>query len=148
MAKKAAKKVAKKAPARKTAKKAPARKTAKKVIDPNKKYNFIEDVQDRVTEIATVARDGSIRIKRTDMKKALEEAFETAATMAAKGERVRFPVIGALSRKDVKAVKAGKYINPFTKEEAMRAARPASKKPRWSFPKGVKEVFSNKRNWK
>jgi hypothetical protein len=30
----------------------------------------------------------------------------------------------------------------------MIKARPESKKPRWSFPRSLKEVFSNKRNWK
>ena len=66
---------------------------------------------------------------------------------AAAGERVRFPVIGALARKDVKARKAGKGVNPFTGEAMMIKARPASKKPRWSFPKAVKEIYANKRNW-
>ncbi len=55
--------------------------------------------------------------------------------------------IGALVRKEVKARKAGKGVNPFTGEAIDVKARPASKKPRWSFPKSLKETFANKRNW-
>ena len=133
--------------AKKTAKKA-AKKTAKKARSSSaKKYTFLDDLHERVLEIAEVTKKGEIRIKRTDLKKSLEEAFETAAVHSAGGERVRFPVIGTLLRKEVKALKAGKYIDPFTKEEKMRKARPASKKPRWSFPKAAKEIFSNKKYW-
>ena len=70
-----------------------------------------------------------------------------AAKAAASGERIRFPVIGALVRKDVKARKSGKGVNPFTGEPMTIKARPASKKPRWSFPKSLKETFANKRYW-
>ena len=63
------------------------------------------------------------------------------------GERVRFPVIGALVRKEVKARKAGKGVNPFTGEAMDIKARPATKKPRWSFPRTLKETFSNKKHW-
>ena len=45
------------------------------------------------------------------------------------------------------ATKARKGTNPFTGEEMTIKARPASKKPRWSFPKAVKEIYANKRNW-
>ena len=82
-----------------------------------------------------------------DLKKLIENTFETAAVMAAGGERVRFPVIGALVRKEVKARKAGKGTNPFTGEPMDIKARPASKKPRWSFPRSLKDTFGNKRNW-
>jgi nucleoid DNA-binding protein len=47
----------------------------------------------------------------------------------------------------VAARKAGKGINRFTGEEIMVEARPASKKPRWSFPKALKDVFGNKKHW-
>jgi nucleoid DNA-binding protein len=56
-------------------------------------------------------------------------------------------VIGAIGRKEVKARKAGKGINPFTKEEMVIKARLASQKPRWGFPKALKETFANKKNW-
>jgi nucleoid DNA-binding protein len=55
--------------------------------------------------------------------------------------RVRFPEIGALASRDVKARKAGKGTNPFTGESIMLKARPATKKPRWSFPKAVREAY-------
>ena len=56
--------------------------------------------------------------------------------------RVRFPQIGALAWREVKARKAGKGTNPFTGESIMLKARPASKKPRWSFPKAVREAYT------
>jgi nucleoid DNA-binding protein len=77
----------------------------------------------------------------------LENAFSTGAKTAAGGERVRFPVIGTLVRKEVKARKAGKGVNPFTGEPMEIKARPATKKPRWSFPKSLKETFANKKYW-
>ena len=88
-----------------------------------------------------------MRIKRADLRNCLEQAFQNGARAAASGERVRFPVIGALVRKDVKARKAGKGVNPFTGEQMEIKARPASKKPRWSFPRSLKDTFGNKRNW-
>ena len=45
------------------------------------------------------------------------------------------------------ARKAGKGKNPFTGEEIMLKARPESRKPRWSFPRMVKETFASKKNW-
>ena len=99
------------------------------------------------SRIATVSRKGEIKIKRSELKNCIETAFQSGAKAAAGGERVRFPVIGALVRRDVKARKAGKGTNPFTGEEIMVKARPESKKPRWSFPKGMKETFANKKFW-
>ena len=111
------------------------------------KYSFINEVYEGVLKAAEVTRAGAVRIKRSDLKSALEGAFEKGAKAAASGERVRFPVIGALVRKDVQARKAGKGVNPFTNEPMTIKARPASKKPRWSFPKSLKETFSKKSNW-
>jgi nucleoid DNA-binding protein len=111
------------------------------------KYSFINEVYEGVTKIATVTRSGEVRVKRSDLKACIENAFMNGAKAAASGERIRFPVIGALVRKEVKARKSGKGTNPFTGEPMEIKARPASKKPRWSFPKGLKETFSNKRNW-
>lgn len=112
-----------------------------------KKFSLVDELNTRLTKSITVTRAGEARLKRTDLRKALEESFQAGVKAAAGGERVRFPVIGALARKDVKPRKAGKGVNPFTGEEMTIKARPASKKPRWSFPKAVKEFYANKRNW-
>lgn len=111
------------------------------------KFSFVNEVHQALLKSASVSRSGTVRIKRTDVKEALDSAFTSGAKAAAGGERARFPVIGALVRKDVKARKAGKGVNPFTGEEISIKARPASKKPRWSFPKSLKETFANKKNW-
>jgi len=112
-----------------------------------KKYSFINTIHEGVLKSAEATRKGTIRIKRSELKQVIENAFVQGARAAASGERVRFPVIGALVRKEVPARKAGMGRNPFTGEEVMRKARAASKKPRWSFPKNLKETFANKRNW-
>lgn len=113
----------------------------------SKKYSFVADVHERLLKAATVSRSGEVRLKRGDVKAAIETAFDQGARVAASGERVRFPVIGALVRKDVKARKGGKGVNPFTGEPTTIKPRPATKKPRWSFPKSLKETFSNKKYW-
>jgi nucleoid DNA-binding protein len=111
------------------------------------KYSFINEVQSGMLNCATVTRKGEVRIKRSELKACIEHAFEKGAKAAASGERVRFPVIGALVRKEVKARKSGKGVNPFTGEPMEIKARPATKKPRWSFPRALKDTFGNKRNW-
>ena len=111
------------------------------------KYSFINEVYESVLKCAEVTRKGEVRLKRADLKAAVENAFVSGAKAAASGERVRFPVIGALVRKEVKSRKSGKGTNPFTGEPMEIKARAASKKPRWSFPRGLKETFANKRNW-
>ena len=111
------------------------------------KYSFINEVYETVLGAAEVTRQGKIKLKRTDVKNAIESAFINGAKAAAGGERVRFPVIGALVRKEVKARKAGKGVNPFTGEPMEIKARPATKKPRWSFPRSLKDTFANKKNW-
>jgi nucleoid DNA-binding protein len=111
------------------------------------KYHFINQLHEQILKTVTTTKSGQIKLKRSDLKKVVENTFLAGAKAAASGERVRYPVIGALVRKDVQARKAGKGINPFTKEQITLKARPASKKPRWSFPKGLKETFSNKKNW-
>src|ERR1700760_875324 len=107
------------------------------------KYSFINEVYESVLQQAEVSRKGHVRIKRSDLKNTIEAAFVNGAKAAASGERVRFPVIGALVRKDVKARKSGKGVNPFTNEPMDIKARPATKKPRWSFPRSLKETFAN-----
>ena len=111
------------------------------------KYSFINEVYEGILKSAEVTRKGQVRIKRSDIKNVLETAFNSGAKAAASGERIRFPIIGSLVRKEVKARKSGKGVNPFTGEPMDIKARPASKKPRWSFPRSLKDTFANKRNW-
>lgn len=112
------------------------------------KYNFINELHENLVNAIQVTRNGTVKMKRSDLKNMIENAFATAAKQAAQGERVRFPVIGALVRKEVAAKKGGiKTTNPFTGEPMVTKARPATKKPRWSFPKNLKETFANKKNW-
>ena len=101
-----------------------------------------------LTELADVTRSGEVRLKKADVKRVLEEAFEEAARKAASGERVRIPFLGGLAMREVKPRKAGRGINPFTGEEVAVQARPASRKPRFSFTKAAKEVYADKKNWK
>ena len=122
-------------------------KTTKKATKKSGKFSFINEFHENVMKSTSVSKSGEIRLKRTDLKQAIENTFNAGIKHAATGERVRFPVIGAIGRKEVKARKAGKGINPFTKEPMMIKARPASQKPRWSFPKLIKETFANKKNW-
>jgi nucleoid DNA-binding protein len=112
------------------------------------KFNLMTEIHEALMKTATVTRNGTVKIKRTDVKNVIETTFANAAKLAAKGERIRFPVIGALVRKEVAAKKGGvKTTNPFTGEPMTTKARPATKKPRWSFPKTLKETFANKKNW-
>ncbi len=86
--------------------------------------------------------DKGMKVKKSELNAAVQDAFEAAIAAGARGMRVRFPQIGALASRDVKARKAGKGTNPFTGESIMLKARPASKKPRWSFPKAVREAYT------
>lgn len=83
-----------------------------------------------------------VKVKRSTLNEAVLDVFETAVKTAAGGQRVRFPVIGALAWREVKARKAGWGTNPFTGERIMLKARPASHKPRWSFSKWARETFA------
>jgi len=94
-----------------------------------------------------VTKKGTAKLPKAAVRDAVNKVLEAAAIAAAGGQRVRLPVIGALVRKDVKPRKAGKGVNPFTGEPMTIKARPASKKPRWSFPKSLKETFAKKKNW-
>lgn len=112
-----------------------------------KKFSLINEIHENIGRAATVTRTGEVKIKRSELKAIIEGAFEKGVKAAAGGERIRFPLIGALVRKEVAARKAGKGVNPFTGESMTIKARPATKKPRWSFPKSLKETFSNKKHW-
>ncbi len=111
------------------------------------KFSFINEIHEGLLKVASVTRKGEVRMKRSDVKAVLETAFNAGAKAAAGGERVRFPIVGTLVRKEVKARKSGKGVNPFTGEPMEIKARPATKKPRWSFPRGLKDTFANKRFW-
>jgi len=111
------------------------------------KYSFVNELHEKIVQSVEVSKRGEVKLKRTELKNAIENTFENGLRSAASGERVRFPVIGALVRRDVPARKAGKGVNPFTGQPMTIKARPASKKPRWSFPKSVREVFANKKYW-
>ncbi len=132
---------------KKSAAKTSAKKTTSKTAKKSGKFSMINDLHEAILNLATAGKTGQIKLKRADLKNAIETTFLTGAKKAASGERVRFPVIGVLARRDVKSRKAGKGVNPFTGEEIMVKARPESKKPRWSFPKAMKETFAEKKNW-
>jgi nucleoid DNA-binding protein len=125
-----------------------AKKKTKGTSSKSTKYNLINELHEGLLKATEVTRSGTVRLKRTELKALIENAFTTAAKRAAQGERVRFPVIGALVRKEVAAKKGGlKTTNPFTGEPMITKARPETKKPRWSFPKALKETFANKKHW-
>jgi|SRR6266851_8859980 len=96
---------------------------------------FVSLVHENLTE-------KGLKVKKSDLSVAVQDAFEAAIAAGARGMRVRFPQIGALAWREVKARKAGKGTNPFTGEAIMLKARPASRKPRWSFPKAVREAYT------
>jgi nucleoid DNA-binding protein len=128
-------------------KKAPAAKKKAAKITVPEKYSFVDEVYQGILEIAEVDRKGEVKIKKSELKGLLETAMEVGARAAVKGQRVKLPFIGTLTRKDVPARKAGKATNPFTGEPMVVKARPASMKPRWSFPKSMKDLFAEKKNW-
>lgn len=111
------------------------------------KFHFVNEIAEALPKIATVTRSGEVKFKRSEIRQMLEGTFMNAAKAAAAGERAKFPVIGTLVRREVKARKASMGKNPFTGEPMQIKARAASKKPRWSFPKTLKETFANKKFW-
>jgi nucleoid DNA-binding protein len=126
-----------------TASKGAKKTTAKK----GGKFSIINELHEAIMAIASASKNGQVKMKRSELKNVLENTFLNGAKIAASGQRVRFPVIGVLARRDVKSRKSGKGVNPFTGEEIMIKARPESKKPRWSFPKTLKETFGDKKHW-
>ena len=110
--------------------------------------SLVTKLHEEISASIEVTRKGEPRLKRAAVREIVDSVFEEVALRAARGERVRLPVIGALARKDVVARKAGKGINPFTKEPMKIKARAASKKPRWSFPKSLRTTFGKKANWR
>ncbi len=114
----------------------------------NKKFNFVDNLYEEILNKLQINAKGKIEFKKADLKKILETVFTDASREAAKGNKVKFPVIGILSMKDIPARKAGKQKNPFTGEMIDVPARPASRKPKWSFTKSLKQFFADKKNWK
>ena len=129
---------------KKTTKKSPAAKAKAS----NGKYSFLDSLHEGIVELASVNRKGEVVLKKSDLKQALEACLLEAAKAAARGEKVRLPVIGTLMMKHVAARKDGKILNRFTGEMVDVTARPASRKPRWSFPKSLKDLFADRNNWK
>jgi hypothetical protein len=80
-------------------------------------------------------------------KKSVNKVFEGLTDLIKKQLGPRGPgefvIPGLLKLKTVKkkAVPAGEYINPFTKEKAVRAAKPASKKVRATALKALKDLI-------
>ena len=110
--------------------------------------SLVSRLHEEIFASIEVTKKGDARLKRAAVREIVDSVLGEVALRAAKGERVRLPVIGALVRKDVVARKAGKGINPFTKEPMKIKARAASKKPRWSFPKSLRETFAKQSNWR
>jgi nucleoid DNA-binding protein len=97
---------------------------------------FVSLLHENLTE------NGAVKLKKSELNAAVQDVFEQAIAAGARGQRVRFPQIGALAWREVKARKAGKGVNPFTHEPMIVKARAASRKPRWSFPKSVREAYT------
>ena len=111
------------------------------------RFNLVNELYTAVLGTVTVTKKGEAKIKRSDLKAKLEEVMMEGAKRAIAGERVRIPVLGSLASKEVKARKAGKGTNPFTGEPMTIKARAASKKPRMSFNRALKDAYANKKNW-
>ncbi len=117
----AARKAAKKAPAKKAAKKAPAKAAA-----PAKKATALKDKMTKTQIMASIAESTGLTKKQVgDVMGELELLIERSIKKRAVGE---FTLPGLMKITTVKkpAVKARKGINPFTGEETMFKAKPAS----------------------
>ncbi len=114
----------------------------------NQRYSLLDDLHQKLLEKIKVNSKGKVELKKSDLKLVLEEVFTNVSKEAVRGNKVRFPVIGSLMMKVVPARKAGKQKNPFTGEMVNVPARPESRKPKWSFPKTLKDFFADKKNWK
>src|SRR5947207_14651273 len=95
---------------------------------------FVSLVYDNLTEKGQ-------KVKKSDLNWSVKDAFQAAITAGARGMRVRFPEIGALASRDVKAGDGVKGTNPFTGESIMLRARPASTTPRLPVPKAVRDAY-------
>lgn len=122
----AARKAAKKAPAKKApAKKAPAKKAAAKAA-PVKKVSAIRAKMTKTQVLTSIAESTGLNKKQVgDVLAELETLIEGSIKKRSVGE---FTLPGLMKITTVKkpAVKARKGINPFTGEETMFKAKPAS----------------------
>lgn len=121
-------KKAKKAPAKKAAakKKAPAKKAAAKKAAPAKAAPALRDKMTKTQIIASLAESTDLSKKQVgDVMAELETLIERSIKKRSVGE---FTLPGLMKITTVKkpAVKARKGINPFTGEETMFKAKPAS----------------------
>jgi nucleoid DNA-binding protein len=118
----ATRKAAKKAPAKKTAaKKAPAKAAA-----PAKKVATVKEKMTKTQILASLADSTGLTKKQVgDVLESLESLIEGSIRKRGVGE---FTLPGLMKITTVKkpAVKARKGINPFTGEETMFKAKPAS----------------------
>src|SRR5207249_3500722 len=67
--------------------------------------------------------DKGHKVKKADLSWAVKDAFEAAVAAGARGMRVRFPEIGALASRDVKARNAGKRARVGRGPGAARVGR-------------------------
>lgn len=119
----ATRKAAKKAPAKK---KAPARKAPAKAAAPAKKVPTIKEKMTKTQIMNSIADSTGLSKKQVgDVLAELETLIEGSIKKRAIGE---FTLPGLMKITTVKkpAVKARKGINPFTGEETMFKAKPAS----------------------
>ena len=123
----ATRKAAKKAPAKKApAKKAPAKKAPAKAAAPAKKVPTIKEKMTKTQIMNSVAENTGLSKKQVgDVLTELETLIEGSIKKRAIGE---FTLPGLMKITTVKkpAVKARKGVNPFTGEETMFKAKPAS----------------------
>ena len=122
----ATKKAAKKAPKKKVVRKAPARKKAAKKPAPKKAGPAIRDKMTKSQIVTNLAESTGLSKKQVgSVFEELEELIERSIKKRSAGE---FTVPGLMKITTVKkpARKARKGINPFTGEETVFKAKPAS----------------------
>ena len=60
----------------------------------NKRFSIINEMSESLTKAVTVTRKGEVKVKRSELKKVLEDTFLKGAKLAAGGERRRSASIG------------------------------------------------------
>jgi len=90
----------------------------------------------RTSDIAEYVA-GQTGLSNKQARAAVTATFEGVAKLLRKGDRVTVTGIGAFSKTTKPAQKGGKKaINPFTKEEYITKAKPASTKVKFRAGKG------------
>ena len=133
----------KKAPAKKAAKKAPARKAAAKKAAPKKAAPALKDKMTKSQMVGSIADSTGLSKKQVgDVMAELEGLIERSIKKRAVGE---FTLPGLMKITNVKkpARKARKGINPFTGEETIFKAKPASVAVRIRPLKKMKEFAAS-----